>query len=61
MAGLTEVVERVRTDPAFARAVRDDPRRALEPFDLDADDLRELARWLDDLSGARPRLDDLFE
>ncbi len=60
MAGLPEVVERVRSDPEFARSVRDDPVAALEPFDLNAEDLRELSRWLDELVHS-PRLDDLFE
>ena len=58
---LGEVIDRVARDPNFARALRTDPRVALEPFELDGDELRELARWLEESNKRPAGLDDLFE
>ena len=61
VGSLAEVVARVERDPEFVRAVRSDPRSALEPFELDPEELRVLAYWLEHRDVHAPSLDDLFE
>lgn len=44
MAGIEDVLERLRTDPAFKARLATDPGSALAGYELTADDLSRLAR-----------------
>jgi hypothetical protein len=52
MAGIDDVLERLVTDPAFRKHLRDDPQRALEGYVLSEDDLALLTAQLDDRGSA---------
>ena len=43
MAEVDDVRDRLRDDPQFRRDVAENPRRSLEPYELNVDDLRVLA------------------
>lgn len=43
MAGIDDVLERLRTDPSFKQQISDDPQAALAGYELTTEDLSLLA------------------
>lgn len=53
MADIDDVMERIVNDPSFRGALRGDPRRALDTYDLSPTDLQLLATAITDAPGTR--------